>query len=51
MVALPNFFVLDFLEWVSQKYPKDKLFLDALLDNKKLVMSHYLLILNDYVVT
>ena len=40
MVALPTFFVLDFLEWVSQKYPKDKLFLDALLDNKKLVMSY-----------
>lgn len=40
MLALPDYIVLDFLEWISQNYQGNKLFLDSLLNNRKLVMSY-----------
>ena len=40
MLALPDYIVLDFLEWISQNYPRNKGFLDSLLNDKKLAMSY-----------
>lgn len=40
MLALPDYIVLDFLEWISQNYQSNKLFLESLLNNKELVMSY-----------
>lgn len=40
MIALPDYIVLDFLEWISQHYPRNKMFLDSVLYDKKLVMSY-----------
>lgn len=40
MLALPDYIVLDFLEWISQNYPRNKGLLDSLLNDKKLAMSY-----------
>jgi len=40
MLALPDYIVLDFLEWISQNYPRKKMLLDSLLNDKKLAMSY-----------
>lgn len=40
MLALPDYIVLDFLEWISKNYQDNKLFLDSLLDDRKLLMSY-----------
>lgn len=40
MIALPDYIVLDFLEWISQTYPRNEIFLDSVLYDKELVMSY-----------
>lgn len=40
MLALPDYIVLDFVEWISQNYQSNKLFLDSLLSDRELVMSY-----------
>ena len=40
MLALPDYIVLDFLEWISQNYPRKKMLLDLLLSDKKLALSY-----------
>lgn len=40
MLALPDYIVLDFLEWISQNYPRNKVNLDLLLNDRKLVMPY-----------
>ena len=40
MLALPDYIVLDFLEWISQNYPRKKMLLDLLLRDKKLALSY-----------
>ena len=40
MLALPDYIILDFLEWISQNYQSNKLFLECLLNNRELVMSY-----------
>ena len=40
MLALPDYIVLDFLEWISQNYPRNEIFLDSMLYDKELVMSY-----------
>lgn len=40
MLVLPDYIVLDFLDWISQKYPRNKYLLDSLLNDKKLAMSY-----------
>ncbi len=34
MLALPDYIVLNFLEWISQSYPRNKGLLDSLLNDK-----------------
>lgn len=40
MIALPDYIVLDFLEWISQNYPKNKMLLDSLLCNKNFLIPY-----------
>lgn len=40
MIALPDYIVLDFLEWISQNYPTNKVLLDSLLNDKQLAMTY-----------
>ena len=40
MITLPDYIVLDFLEWISQNYPRNVVFLDLLLSDKEIVMSY-----------
>lgn len=34
MLALPDYVVLDFMEWISQNYPQNRIFMDCLLEDK-----------------
>ena len=39
MLVLPDYIVLDFLEWISQNYPRNNGFLGPLLYDEKIAMS------------
>lgn len=47
MLALPDYIVLDFLEWISQNYLENKIFMDSLLNDKDLIMSYAKKYLNE----
>ena len=40
MLVLPDYIVLDFLEWISQNYPRNNGFLGPLLYDEKIAMSY-----------
>lgn len=40
MLALPDYIVLDFLEWISQNYSRKKVSLDSLLNDSELAISY-----------
>ena len=40
MFVLPDYIVLDFLEWISQNYPRNNGFLGPLLYDEKIAMSY-----------
>ena len=40
MIALPDYIVLDFLEWISQNYSRNRVPLDSLINDKELAMSY-----------
>lgn len=40
MLALSDYIVLDFLEWISQNYPRNKVSLDSLINDKELAISY-----------
>ena len=40
MQELPDYEVINFLEWISLNYPKNKMFLNALLNDRECLLEY-----------